>query len=305
MTPRLDRRAFLGAGGAAAAGLTLAAIAGPRAWADAAPAGGAPHAEKLGWRLGCQAYTFRLFTFREAVEKTAGLGLRCVEAYPGQKLSPEQPDVVLGPEMPPAARAAVKKILADAGVSMPNFGVCPLSDNVSESRQTFEFAKEMGVETLVSEPPPAALDVVERLADEYQINVALHNHPKPSLYWDYHTVLAACEGRSRRLGACADTGHWMRSGIVPLEAIQELAGRIISFHLKDLNEIGQRSAHDVPWGTGRGRLRAVLAELHRQQFRGVFSIEYEHHWQNSIPEIAHGVGFFDGVAAQLLMGKTA
>ena len=50
-----------------------------------APAAGAPHAEKLGWRLGCQAYSFNHYTFYEAVDKNASLGLHYIEAYPGQR----------------------------------------------------------------------------------------------------------------------------------------------------------------------------------------------------------------------------
>ncbi|MHC4099248.1 MAG: hypothetical protein ACYSU3_24725 [Planctomycetota bacterium] len=42
------------------------------------------------WRLGMQAYTFKEFTFYEAVDKTRALGLRYIEAYPGQRLSPHR-----------------------------------------------------------------------------------------------------------------------------------------------------------------------------------------------------------------------
>ena len=51
----------------------------------AALANGAPNAEKLGWRLGCQAWSFKQFTFFEAIDKTASLGLHYIEAGPGQK----------------------------------------------------------------------------------------------------------------------------------------------------------------------------------------------------------------------------
>ena len=40
-----------------------------------------------GWRLGTQAYSFNRYTFFEAIEKTASLGLDWIEAYPGQTLS--------------------------------------------------------------------------------------------------------------------------------------------------------------------------------------------------------------------------
>ena len=45
------------------------------------------------WKLGMQAYTFNRFTFYEAVDKTKSLGLHYIEAYPGQALSREKPDI--------------------------------------------------------------------------------------------------------------------------------------------------------------------------------------------------------------------
>jgi sugar phosphate isomerase/epimerase len=91
----------------------------------------------------------------------------------------------------------------------------------------------------------------------------------------------------------------MRSGIEPLEALAALKDRIISLHLKDLNAFGKRRAHDVPWGTGRGKIREVLHEMHRQKYQGVFSIEYEHNTPSLLPNIAHSVGYFDAVAEDL------
>jgi hypothetical protein len=79
----------------------------------------------------------------------------------------------------------------------------------------------MGIETIVSEPAFDAFDTVEKLCEEYKINVALHNHPSPSPYWNCETVLKVCKGRSKRIGACADTGHWMRSKLNPLECIKK------------------------------------------------------------------------------------
>ncbi len=77
----LDRRNFLKAGAALGAGIGLAGLGG--AAAEEAPAKD-PHAsaEKLGWRLGCQAYTFNRYTFFEAIDKTHGLGLRYIEGFP-------------------------------------------------------------------------------------------------------------------------------------------------------------------------------------------------------------------------------
>ena len=98
---------------------------------------------------------------------------------------------------------------------------------------------------------------IDKLCDEYQINVALHNHPKPSKYWDPDTVLEVCKGRSKRIGSCADTGHWMRSGSTPSKLHQE-ARR--PHHLLPLQgpEPVWRGGHDVPWGTGKATFKAML-----------------------------------------------
>jgi len=253
-----------------------------------------------GWRLGIQAWSFNRFTFYEAVDKTASLGLGWIEAYPhGQKLSKDKPNIIFGHEMPAQIREEVKQKLKDAGVKLASYGVTNLPNDEAKCRKVFDFAKEMGIETIVSEPPEEAFDMLDKLCQEYKISVAIHNHAKPTHYWNPDTVLKVCKGRSKWIGACADTGHWMRSGINPVEALKKLEGRIISLHLKDLNEFGNLKAHDVPWGTGKADIKAILAELARQNFKGVFSIEYEYNWENSIPDIRQCVTYFNKVSAEL------
>ncbi|HNT35910.1 MAG TPA: PmoA family protein, partial [bacterium] len=102
------------------------------------------------------------------------------------------------------------------------------------------------------------------------------------------------------------------SHLSPLECLQKLEGRIVTFHFKDLNDFGP-SAHDVPWGTGKANVPELLAEIRRQNIKAVFSIEYEHNWDNSMPEIAQCVEFFEKVAKNIgtvkkteaLLGKIA
>ena len=45
-------------------------------------------AEALGWRLGMQSYSFKNYTFAEAVEKNAAMGMKTIEVFSKQKLSP-------------------------------------------------------------------------------------------------------------------------------------------------------------------------------------------------------------------------
>ncbi len=253
------------------------------------------------WRLGTQAYSFNRFTFYEAVAKTKSVGLGYIEAYPGQKLSQEDGDARLDHNMSAALRLQVKQMLNEQGIRLVNYGVVGLPNNEEECRKVFNFARDMGIETIVSEPPEDAIPLIDRLCQEYKIGVAIHNHPEPSYYWNPDTVMRVCEGRSKWIGACADTGHWTRSGIDPVEAVKKLgrAGRIRSLHFKDLNEFGNKGAHDVIWGTGKSKVGAVLAELAWQKFDGVFSIEYEHNWDNSLPEIAGCVDWFHRTASDL------
>ncbi len=251
------------------------------------------------WKLGMQAYSFNRFTFFEAVDKNKALGMDYIEAYPGQTLSKEKPDVKTDHNMSSEDKKEMLQKLRESGVKLMNYGVVSLPNDEAECRKVFNFAREMGIETIVSEPPEDAFDLIDRLCNEYKINVAIHNHPKPSPYWNPDTVLKVCEGRSRRIGACADTGHWMRSGVNPVEALRKLRGKIISLHAKDLNEFGNPGAHDVIWGTGAGDFKQILTELDRQDFKGVFSIEYEHNWLNSMPEIAGCVSYFERTAAEL------
>ncbi len=249
------------------------------------------------WRLAIQAWTFRKFTFFEAVDKTASLGLEYIEAYPSQKISSEI-DLTFA-DITPVAKQKVKRKLAQAGVKLVNYGVVGLPNDQAGCRAVFDFARDMGIETIVSEPLPEAFDLIEKLCEEYRIKVAVHNHPKPSRYWNPDTVLEVCRGRGKWIGSCADTGHWMRSGLNPVEALRKLEGRIISLHFKDLNEFGVRRAHDVPWGSGKGDVKAMLAELDRQNFSGVFSVEYEYNWENSVPQIRQSLEYFKKIAKEL------
>jgi sugar phosphate isomerase/epimerase len=293
----INRRRFLRTSGALSTVAGLSVMGEARLLA-AETTEGAPNAAKLGWRLGCQAYTFNRFTFFEAVDKVASLGLHFIEAYPGQKLSGGNPDARIDDGMSATARLELRQKLAQAKVKLVSYGVVGLSRDLAATRRVFEFAKDMEIETIVSEPAPDAMEVVDRLCSEFDINVAIHNHPQPSRYWNPAAVLAACKNRSKRIGACVDTGNWMRSGLKPVEAIKRLEGRILSVHLRDLNRYGS-GAHDVPWGEGEGNLKAFLAEFHRQGFKGVFSVEYEHNWLNSLAEIRGCIAYFNRVAGEL------
>jgi sugar phosphate isomerase/epimerase len=245
-------------------------------------------AEKIGWRIGSQAYTLRDRSLLEALDTLYMLGLKYVECYPNQVVAPQFKDAkgkpaTFGPGMPAEAIAAVKSKLDQTGIKVLSMGVTGIPADEAGARKLFAFAKDFGMERIVTEVKETQFDLLDKLAAEYDIDVALHNHPKPSYYWDPEHVLKAIQGHPR-IGSCADVGHWQRTGIKPIAALKTLEGHVFESHFKDLNEFGNPKATDVPWGTGTGDAKGMLEECYRQTKAGVmggttkkmtFNIEYE------------------------------
>jgi sugar phosphate isomerase/epimerase len=250
-------------------------------------------AEKLGFKLSLQCWTYNRLTFFETVDKAAGMGIKYLEAFPGQKLKPGS-DKKFDQGMSEETIAEVKKKLADAGgLKVVAFGVCGVPTDEAGARKMYDWAKTMGIEVLVTETWPK--EIHDKLSTEYKIRYALHNHPAS---WPPEQVLTACKDRGPLIGSCSDTGHWMRAKRVPVDTIKQLGSRVLHLHFKDLNEFG--GGHDVPWGTGKGKPEAVMAELKKEGFKGYFSIEYEH---GSLDDLAKDlplcVEFFDKTAKEL------
>lgn len=254
-----------------------------------------------GFAIGCQAYTFNQFTVFEAIEKTAQAGGKVIEFYPGQKLSTAEPETRWDHAASADSIAKVKAKLAEHGLLAVNYGVVGIPRDEAGARQVFEFARQMGIRALTTESTDA-LDTIEKLVKEFDIRVAFHNHPvRPNdpnyKVWDPQYVADLVRNRDRRIGAGADTGHWVRSNLDPVKCLKILEGRLVSCHLKDLNRMGP-DAHDVPFGTGVANMAGVLDELKRQGFKGNISLEYEHNWDHNVPEVAQCIGFVRGYTAR-------
>jgi sugar phosphate isomerase/epimerase len=269
-------------------------------------------ADQLGWTLAVHSYTFQKFSILEAIDKSAAVGVKHMSISGSVNLPDADGKFTKSSTIRMSTNdvAAVTARMKAKGIDpvFVNMGVVKPGIDEAESRKIFEGAKQLGITVLVAEPEvhdnPAELgpvmDVVEKLAREYNIKVAIHNHPGPkSFYWNPETVAAAVKGRSPLLGACADVGHWVRSGLDPVDCLKKLEGRVITLHFKDLNVLGPK-AHDAPWGTGASNAKGMLAELQRQKFKGAICIEYEHNWENSLPEIAQSVEWFHATCAELV-----
>ena len=99
---------------------------------------------------------------------------------------------------------------------------------------------------------------------------------------------AVLSNQSSRIGACADIGHWVRSGLDPVECLKKLEGHVFHSHMKDLHEKG-KGGHDVHWGEGVSNIAGVIAEMKRQNFKGMISAEYEYNWKSNSQDVAASV----------------
>jgi sugar phosphate isomerase/epimerase len=231
-----------------------------------------------------EAWTFRAFTFTDMLTKLKELGVGAVEAYPGQALSADLPNARFDVGMSAEHQAKVKEWLKAADVNLYGFGVVDIGKTEESMRKVFEFAKAMGIRIIVCEPADDDFTLLEKLVKEYNIKIAIHNHPAPSKYNLPETVFNHVDGKDARIGSCADSGHWMRGYNDPREAFKLLKGRILDVHLKDRNDYGTaKGTDDTVWGQGKGNLRDLLAELTLQDYHGYLTMEYENESQVKDP----------------------
>jgi sugar phosphate isomerase/epimerase len=255
------------------------------------------------WTLTVPAYrVLSQVTFFEAIDKAKAVGLKAIEGRP-YRISVETGDAQLGPSAPAEALEKTRKKLKDADLTLVSYYAGNFGKDEAAMRSLFQFGKTMGIQVFVGEPPPQKLATLDKLANEFGINVAIHNHPRrpnrPAYtYWNPATVMQMVEKHSKRIGCCADTGHWVRSGLDPVECLKKYEGRLLYLHFKDVNETGRRG-HDVILGTGVANAKGMLAELHRQRFSGPIAFEYENRVKNRAADVRKSVDFVTKIAKEL------
>lgn len=248
------------------------------------------------WKIGVQMWTFRVFTFAEALDKVDSAGVKYIEAFWGQPLGAGLKDS-FGIRMSDASKAKVKQLLQSKGISIVAMGVISPATR-EEWTKAFELAKEFGLSYITAEPKKDQWDMVDSMAGNYGIKIAIHDHPKPDMYWSPDSVLAAMKGHPN-IGACADLGHWARNGVNPVEALKKLAGHVYGVHLKDITKFGQVNATDTIVGRGVIDFPPIFQELKDQHFSGMFSIEHESNWYHSLPDVIETVKFYHDQVAKL------
>ncbi len=267
MQARWSRRTFL------QVAATTTATLGARSLVRAADAASDPYA---GFQMGMQSYTLRNFKIDRALEEIKNLGLHNVELF----------DAHFPAKSSDADIEAMKSKTRSLGITMRGHGVNPFTKDHEANRRWFEFAKKAGIKNIAADPREDAFDSLDRLVEEYQIRIAIHNHGPGARYDKISDVLGAIKGHNPLIGACADLGHYIRSGEDPVRAINLFEGRLYGIHLKDFAE-QKRQAKGVILGKGHLDVVGVFKALKKVNFPadGALSLEYEENPEDPLEDV--------------------
>ena len=198
------------------------------------------------WRVGVPGTAIRSLTLSEMLPKIDALAVASVEASSSQTVAPEIPKK-LDYRLQPGERNAVVYRLKELGEQMLAYRVDTVGTDEATRRKVFEFAKAIGAPTLVVAADGPALADLDKLAEEFAVNVAVESKGDPKM------AMRSVEGRGKRIGVAADLGGWMQAGIKPVDGLPVVKDRLMLVNVSDRSALGP-GGRDVALGTGVGGL---------------------------------------------------
>jgi sugar phosphate isomerase/epimerase len=282
----ISRRGLLKMGLAGSAALAAAAAMPAALRAETRPAAGDPF---KGLKVGIASYSLRKFNLDQAIAMTKEAGVKYIclkDMHLPLKSTAEE------------CKAARKKI-DDAGLVLMGCGVVTMANKEDAIKQVFDYAKAAGMPTIVCSPEPEALDTIEKMAKQYDIRIAIHNHgPGDKKYPLPQDVLKMVKDRDPRMGICMDVGHTVRMGQDPIAALKECAPRLLDFHMKDVTAATAKGGA-VEVGKGIIDIKAVLKTLLDIKFAYHVALEYEAKADAPLPGIIESFEFMRKTLASL------
>lgn len=280
---RLHRRTFLGG-----ASLALGAgyLSGGFSLARAADSD-----KFAGFSIGIQSYSLRGYSVADAMKHSAAIGFKHMEFFEAH-FSLKSTDEQI---------AQMQKEMMGYGMRISAHGVNGFSADHEANRKVFQFAKKAGIKNISADPSPDSFESLDKLVAEFDVRVAIHNHGPSHRYDKVLDVLKAVEKHDPRIGACADLGHYIRSGENPVDVIRLLKGRLYGIHLKDFAE-QKANTKGVILGKGHMDVPAVFRALKAVNFPadGALSLEYEENPNDPIADIRECFAIADDAAKQAL-----
>lgn len=254
-------------------------------------AGGAaappPPADAL--KLGLASYSVRKFpNLDKCLEMAKALDVKYINFK----------DVHIPPKDPPEAIKAARAKVEAAGFTIMGGGTINFVKNDEAAiRKDFEYARLAGFPLIVAAPSHESLDTVEKVAKEFKIRVAIHNHgPEDKFFPSPYDAYKMIKGRDPVMGLCIDVGHTVRTGTDPANAVLELRDRVYDFHVKDLRDLKDRSSQVIV-GKGAIDYPALFRALLKINFQGHVGLEYEIDENDPLPGMLQSMAYMRGVLA--------
>lgn len=175
------------------------------------------------------------------------------------------------------------------GVEVPTVGVCLISNDEARDRGFFDFAKAAGAGTISVtfsvRTYPDVLKGAERLAEEYGVDLAIHNHGAHDWLGTGEVLDHVFSRTSPRIGLCLDSAWAIDSGEDPVKMAGRFKDRVRTVHIKDFVYDRAGRNEDVIPGEGNLDLAGFLGVLARNGFAGNAVIEYEGGRDNPLPSL--------------------
>lgn len=241
-----------------------------------------------GLRVGVATYSLRGMKVEEAIAAIQRVNLK----YASIK------DVHLRLEAPQGWRHAVARKFKDAGITIASCGVINMTNDEAKLRAAFEYAKDIGSPVIVCSPHPDALPALDKLVQEFDIKLAIHNHgPGDKKFPSPYDAMKLAEKFDSRVGLCIDVGHTAKAGADVAQSIRDLRERLYDVHLKDVFNPQQRGP-EVELGRGHLDIPGILKALVEIGFAYHVGFEHEKDARDPLPGLAESVGYAKGVLAR-------
>ena len=132
---------------------------------------------------------------------------------------------------------------------------------------------------------PQCFKTAERLADEFGINIAIHNHGGRDWLGNRDMLRRVFATTGPRIGLCLDTAWALDAGEDPLKMAEMFGQRLYGLHIKDFVFDRARRPEDVIVGTGNLDLPRLIGLLKKLDFNGYACLEYEGDVDNPVPAL--------------------
>ncbi|MBQ9875197.1 MAG: sugar phosphate isomerase/epimerase [Thermoguttaceae bacterium] len=280
----LSRRSFFTAAGAATASLAL--NDGAKLLAQDVPSAREPKFE-----LGLASYSFRKFDVDQTIawcKKAEIKKISLKDFHLALKSSDEE-------------CAAMAKKFQDAGMEVYSCGVVYMSKE-ADIDNAFRYAKALGCVSIVGVPEWDLLPYAEKKVKETGILLAIHNHgPEDKRYPTAKSVWERVKDMDPGVGIALDTGHAIRAGEDPIQAVRDYSSRIFDFHVKDMTE-WKPSGRGVICGRGSMDLLGLMRALIEVGYDRVAPFEYEIDENDPFPGFMESLGYVRGLLAAIRAG---